>query len=66
LKQLAPFKSVKITTDNGSTPDRVVLNVEVEEQQTGDLSFSGGYSTSLASSARSAFRSGIFSAVGNT
>src|SRR5258708_23426772 len=47
LKQLAPFKSVKITTDNGSTPDRVVLNVEVEEQQTGDLSFSGGYSTSL-------------------
>src|SRR5258708_6696595 len=31
LKQLAPFKSVKITTDNGSTPDRVVLNVEVEE-----------------------------------
>src|SRR5260370_23985049 len=47
LKQLAPFKSVKIATDNGSTPDRVVLNVEVEEQQTGDLSFSGGYSTSL-------------------
>jgi outer membrane protein insertion porin family len=33
-------------TDNGSTPDRVVLNVDVEEQRTGDLSFSGGYSTS--------------------
>ncbi len=47
LKQLAPFKSVKITTEGGSTPDRVVLNVEVEEQQTGDLSFSGGYSTSV-------------------
>jgi len=47
LKQLAPFKSVKITTDNGSAPDRVVLNVEVEEQRTGDLSFSGGYSTSV-------------------
>ena len=47
LKQLAPFKSVKITTEDGATPDRVVLNVEVEEQQTGDLSFSGGYSTSL-------------------
>jgi outer membrane protein insertion porin family len=45
LKQSAPFKSVKITADNGSAPDRVVLNVEVEEQQTGDLSFSGGYST---------------------
>src|SRR5260221_6591953 len=47
LKQLAPFKSVKITAEDGSTPDRVVLNVEVEEQQTGDLSFSGGYSTSV-------------------
>jgi outer membrane protein insertion porin family len=47
LKQLAPFKSVKITTENGSTPDRVVLNVDVEEQQTGYISFSGGYSTSV-------------------
>jgi outer membrane protein insertion porin family len=47
LKQLPPFKSVKITTEDGSTPDRVVLNVAVEEQQTGDLAFSGGYSTSL-------------------
>jgi len=47
LKQLPPFKSVKIVPENGSTPDRVVLNVEVEEQRTGDLSFSGGYSTSV-------------------
>jgi outer membrane protein insertion porin family len=47
LKQLPPFKSVKITAEDGSAPDRVVLNVEVEEQQTGDLSFSGGYSTSV-------------------
>jgi outer membrane protein insertion porin family len=47
LKQLPPFKSVKITTEDGSTPDRVVLNVDVEEQQTGDISFSGGYSTSV-------------------
>jgi len=47
LKQLPPFKSVKITTEMGSAPDRVVLNVDVEEQQTGYLSFSGGYSTSL-------------------
>jgi outer membrane protein insertion porin family len=47
LKQLAPFKSVKITAEDGSTADRVVLDVEVQEQQTGDLSFSGGYSTSV-------------------
>jgi outer membrane protein insertion porin family len=47
LKRLPPFKSVKIMTESGSTPDRVVLNVDVEEQQTGDISFSGGYSTSV-------------------
>jgi outer membrane protein insertion porin family len=46
LKQLPPFKSVKVSTAKGSAPDRIVLNVEVEEQQTGDLNFSGGYSTS--------------------
>jgi len=46
LKQLPPVKSVKITADKGSAPDRVVLNVDIEEQQTGDLAFSGGYSTS--------------------
>jgi outer membrane protein insertion porin family len=47
LKQLPPFKSVKITAENGSAPDRVVLNVEVEEQKTGEYFVSGGYSTSL-------------------
>jgi outer membrane protein insertion porin family len=46
LKQLPPFKSVKITTESGSAPDRVVLNVDVEEQQTGEFHYSGGYSTS--------------------
>ena len=29
----------------GSAPDRVVLDVEVEEQSTGELSFGAGYST---------------------
>ncbi len=47
LKQLPPFKSVKITTETGSAPDRVVLNVDVEEQKTGYLSYSGGYSTAV-------------------
>src|SRR5260370_14355909 len=47
LKQLAPFKSVKITAVDGWDADRVVLNVEGDEKQTGDLSFSGGYSTSV-------------------
>jgi outer membrane protein insertion porin family len=45
LKNLSYFKSVKIGKEPGSAPDRVVLNVDVEEQQTGDFSISGGYST---------------------
>jgi outer membrane protein insertion porin family len=45
LKNLGFFKTVKITKEPGSTPDRVVLNVNVEEQRTGDFSISGGYST---------------------
>jgi outer membrane protein insertion porin family len=45
LKNLNYFKSVKITHKPGSVQDRVVLDVEVEEQSTGDFSISGGYST---------------------
>jgi outer membrane protein insertion porin family len=45
LKNLNFFKTVKITNEPGSAPDRVVLNVEVEEQPTGDFSVEGGYST---------------------
>ncbi len=45
LKALGYFKTVKITADPGSAPDRVVLNVAVEEQQTGNFFVSGGYST---------------------
>ncbi len=47
LKALPMLKTVKITTAPGSTADRVVLNVDVEESRTGDISFSGGYSTSV-------------------
>jgi outer membrane protein insertion porin family len=45
LKNLNYFKSIKITNKPGSAPDRVVLDVELTEQQTGDFSVSGGYST---------------------
>jgi len=45
LKNLNYFKTVKITTKPGSVPDRVVLDVEVEEQSTGDFNIAGGYST---------------------
>ena len=45
LKNLNFFKSVKITNEPGSAPDRVVINVDLEEQSTGDFSVMGGYST---------------------
>jgi Outer membrane protein/protective antigen OMA87 len=62
LKNLSYFKSVKISTEPGSAPDRVILNVDVEEQSTGEFSVSGGYSTADGSSAKSASRSEICSA----
>lgn len=45
LKNLDYFKTVKITTEPGSSSDRVVLLVDLEEKSTGDFSVSGGYST---------------------
>ncbi|TXJ29161.1 MAG: outer membrane protein assembly factor BamA [Afipia sp.] len=45
LKNLDYFKSVKIVPEPGSSSDRVVLNVDLEEKSTGDFSVSGGYST---------------------
>lgn len=46
LKNLDFFKTVKITSEPGSSSDRVVLVVDLEEKSTGDFSVSGGYSTS--------------------
>jgi outer membrane protein insertion porin family len=46
LKALGYFKTVTIQPKPGSAPDRVVLDVAVEEQGTGDFTIAGGYSTS--------------------
>lgn len=46
LKALGFFKSVTIKKNPGSAQDRVVLDVELVEQSTGELSFGAGYSTS--------------------
>ncbi len=45
IKNLNFFKSVKITNEPGSAPDRVIINIDVVEQSTGDFSIMGGYST---------------------
>ncbi len=45
IKNLNFFKSVKVTNEPGSAPDRVVVNIDLVEQSTGDFSVMGGYST---------------------
>src|SRR5262249_5973939 len=45
LKALGYFKTVTIEPKPGAAPDRVVLDVAVDEQKTGDFFISGGYST---------------------
>jgi outer membrane protein insertion porin family len=45
LKALGYFKNVRITQAPGSAPDRIVLNVDVEDQPTGQFSAGAGYST---------------------
>ncbi len=45
LKNLNYFKNVKITNEPGSAPDRIVLNVDIEEMPTGEFSIAGGFST---------------------
>jgi outer membrane protein insertion porin family len=45
LNGLGYFKKVHISNRPGSSPDRVIVVVEVEDQPTGSISLSGGYST---------------------
>jgi outer membrane protein insertion porin family len=45
LKNLGLFKNVEVQRRPGSAQDRVILDVEVVEQSTGELSFGAGYST---------------------
>jgi outer membrane protein insertion porin family len=45
LRELGYFKTVQISTEPGSAPDKVVLVVNVEDQSTGSFSVSVGVST---------------------
>lgn len=45
LKRLGYFKTVTITRKPGSTADRVIVDVALEEQNTGDFQVSAGYSS---------------------
>jgi outer membrane protein insertion porin family len=45
LRNLGFFEDVKIKTKQGSSPDRVIVDVDVAEQSTGEVSLGGGFST---------------------
>jgi outer membrane protein insertion porin family len=46
IQNLGFFSKVDLKTLPGSSPDRTIVEVNVEEQSTGELSFGAGYSTS--------------------
>ncbi len=45
IEDLGFFSSVGVSTRQGSSADKVILNVAVVEKSTGDYGFTGGYST---------------------
>ena len=45
LRNLGFFETVDVTTEQGSSPDRVVIKTKVVERSTGELSFGAGFST---------------------
>lgn len=45
LNDLGFFETVRISSEQGTAPDRVIVNVFVEEKPTGKVSFGVGYST---------------------
>lgn len=45
IQNLGFFRSVEIDNEPGSTEDKTIVTLEVEEQPTGDLSFGAGFST---------------------
>jgi outer membrane protein insertion porin family len=45
IQNLGFFSQVDLQTVQGSSPDRTVVEVNVEEQSTGELSFGAGFST---------------------
>jgi len=55
LNRLGFFKKVHISTRPGSSPDRVIVTVDVEDTPTGSISLSGGYSTTAGFLAEVAF-----------
>lgn len=66
IRNLGIFKDVRVTRSQGSSADRIVVNIQVEEQPTGDISFgvgadlSGGFLTNLSIAERNFLGRGQF------
>ena len=56
LKDLAFFETVKLQQIPGSTPDKAIVKVEVEEKSTGSISIGAGFSTSAGAVAEFGLR----------
>lgn len=46
IRGLGFFDKVEVTQEQGTAPDRVIVNVDVQERSTGELSFGAGVSSS--------------------
>jgi outer membrane protein insertion porin family len=66
LKNLGYFKKVEITTEPGTDKDKARVLVNIEEQQTGELSLAGGYSTLDKALANIKFSNRNFMGTGRT
>ena len=55
LNNLGFFKTVHVSTRPGSSPDRIIVTIAVEDKPTGSISLSGGYSTTEGFLAEVAF-----------
>lgn len=45
INNLGYFETVEVNTRQGSSPDKVIIDVEVAEKSTGEISFGAGFST---------------------
>jgi len=45
IRSLNFFEKVEVTQEEGSSPDKTVINVDVQEKSTGELSIGAGFST---------------------
>ncbi|WP_219821725.1 outer membrane protein assembly factor BamA [Sneathiella aquimaris] len=45
IRGLNFFQKVEVTQDEGSSPDKTIINVDVQEKSTGELSIGAGFST---------------------